>query len=43
MLKRLGTGLEDRLTSKVGLLSGGQRRAPTLLMSTFAASKAFAF
>ena len=25
-LKRLGLGLEDRLTSKVGLLSGGQRR-----------------
>ena len=34
MLKRLGLGLEDRLTSKVGLLSGGQRQALTLLMST---------
>ena len=30
----LGLGLEDRLTSKVGLLSGGQRQALTLLMST---------
>ena len=27
-------GLEDRLTSKVGLLSGGQRQAVTLLMAT---------
>ncbi|MCD8123182.1 MAG: ABC transporter ATP-binding protein [Clostridiales bacterium] len=34
MLKRLGLGLENRLTSKVGLLSGGQRQALTLLMST---------
>ncbi len=34
MLVRLGLGLEDRLTSKVGLLSGGQRQALTLLMST---------
>ena len=34
MLLRLGLGLEDRLTSKVGLLSGGQRQALTLLMST---------
>ena len=33
-LKRLGLGLEDRLTSKVGLLSGGQRQALTLLMAT---------
>ena len=33
-LKILGLGLEDRLTSKVGLLSGGQRQALTLLMST---------
>lgn len=31
---RLGLGLEDRMTSKVGLLSGGQRQAITLLMST---------
>lgn len=34
MLKRLDLGLEDRLTSKVGLLSGGQRQALTLLMAT---------
>ena len=34
LLKVLGLGLEDRLTSKVGLLSGGQRQALTLLMST---------
>ena len=30
----LGLGLEDRMTSKVGLLSGGQRQALTLLMAT---------
>ena len=30
----LDLGLEDRLTSKVGLLSGGQRQALTLLMAT---------
>jgi len=34
MLKILGLGLEDRMTSKVGLLSGGQRQALTLLMAT---------
>ena len=34
MLKELDLGLEDRLTSKVGLLSGGQRQAVTLLMAT---------
>ena len=34
MLKALDLGLEDRLTSKVGLLSGGQRQALTLLMAT---------
>ena len=34
MLKMLDLGLEDRLTSKVGLLSGGQRQAITLLMAT---------
>lgn len=34
LLKALGLGLEDRLTSKVGLLSGGQRQALTLLMAT---------
>lgn len=33
-LAALGLGLEDRLTSKVGLLSGGQRQAVTLLMAT---------
>lgn len=33
-LKRLELGLEDRMTSKVGLLSGGQRQALTLLMAT---------
>ena len=33
-LKMLGLGLEDRMTSKVGLLSGGQRQALTLLMAT---------
>ena len=34
LLKILGLGLENRLTSKVGLLSGGQRQALTLLMAT---------
>lgn len=34
LLASLGLGLEDRLTSKVGLLSGGQRQAVTLLMAT---------
>ncbi len=33
-LKKLGLGLEDRMTAKVGLLSGGQRQALTLLMAT---------
>lgn len=33
-LETLGLGLEDRMTSKVGLLSGGQRQALTLLMAT---------
>ncbi len=32
-LKSLGLGLEDRMTTKVGLLSGGQRQAITLLMA----------
>ena len=32
-LQSLGLGLEDRLTAKVGLLSGGQRQAVTLLMA----------
>lgn len=34
LLLGLGLGLEDRLTTKVGLLSGGQRQALTLLMAT---------
>ena len=34
MLKTLDLGLEDRLTSKVGLLSGGQRQVITLLMAS---------
>jgi len=34
LLATLGLGLENRLTSKVGLLSGGQRQALTLLMAT---------
>ncbi len=34
MLRNLDLGLEDRLTSKVGLLSGGQRQALTLLMAS---------
>lgn len=33
-LKMLDLGLEERMTSKVGLLSGGQRQALTLLMAT---------
>ena len=33
-LKELDLGLEDRLEAKVGLLSGGQRQALTLLMAT---------
>ncbi|MGN0174555.1 MAG: ABC transporter ATP-binding protein [Acutalibacteraceae bacterium] len=34
MLSTLDLGLEDRLTTKVGLLSGGQRQAITLLMAS---------
>ena len=34
LLTQLDLGLEDRMTSKVGLLSGGQRQALTLLMAT---------
>lgn len=34
LLKELELGLEDRLSTKVGLLSGGQRQALTLLMAT---------
>ena len=39
MLAELGLGLETRLTSKVGLLSGGQRQALTLLMATMNSPK----
>ncbi len=38
-LATLGLGLEKRLTSKVGLLSGGQRQALTLLMATLTEPK----
>ena len=38
-LKTLNLGLEDRLESKVGLLSGGQRQALTLLMATMVPPK----
>ena len=38
-LKMLGLGLENRLTSKVGLLSGGQRQALTLLMASLVKPK----
>lgn len=34
LLAELGLGLENRLTAHVGLLSGGQRQAVTLLMAT---------
>ena len=34
LLRKLDLGLEDRLTAKVGLLSGGQRQALTLLMAS---------
>lgn len=34
LLKPLGLGLEDRMSAKVGLLSGGQRQALTLLMAS---------
>jgi putative ABC transport system ATP-binding protein len=38
-LRTLGLGLEDRMSSKVGLLSGGQRQALTLLMATIRTPK----
>ena len=38
-LRTLGLGLEDRMQSKVGLLSGGQRQALTLLMATLKTPK----
>lgn len=34
MFTRLGLGLQTRMTSEVGLLSGGQRQTLTLLMIT---------
>ena len=39
LLKTLDLGLEDRLTARVGLLSGGQRQALTLLMDTMTQPK----
>ena len=39
LLKILDLGLEDRLTTKVGLLSGGQRQALTLLMASLVKPK----
>ncbi len=39
MLKLLDLGLENRMTSKVGLLSGGQRQALTLLMASLVKPK----
>lgn len=38
-LALLGMGLEDRMSSPVGLLSGGQRQALTLLMATYQTPK----
>ena len=38
-LSMLGMGLEDRMNMPVGLLSGGQRQAVTLLMATFTTPK----
>ena len=39
LLAELNLGLEDRLSTKVGLLSGGQRQALTLLMATLTPEK----
>lgn len=39
LLSQLNLGLENRMTTKVGLLSGGQRQALTLLMATFTPPK----
>ena len=39
MLISLDLGLEDRLAAKVGLLSGGQRQALTLMMATMVSPK----
>jgi len=38
-LKQLGMGLEDRMKQPVGLLSGGQRQALTLMMATMTVPK----
>lgn len=38
-LARLGMGLEDRMKTKMGLLSGGQRQAVTLLMAVIVTPK----
>ena len=38
-LSKLGLGLENRLTDAIGLLSGGQRQAVSLLMATLAPSR----
>ena len=38
-LKRLGLGLEDRMKMEIGLLSGGQRQAVTLLMASLVTPK----
>jgi putative tryptophan/tyrosine transport system ATP-binding protein len=38
-LSKLGIGLENRLSAKVGLLSGGERQALSLLMATFTQPK----
>src|SRR6185312_4663619 len=38
-LRSLELGLENRLKAKVGLLSGGQRQALSLLMATFSSPK----
>ena len=39
LLATLGMGLEDRMKTKMGLLSGGQRQAASLLMATVAKPK----
>lgn len=39
LLATLGMGLEDRMRTKMGLLSGGQRQAASLLMATVAQPK----
>ncbi|MGE4354661.1 MAG: ABC transporter ATP-binding protein [Oscillospiraceae bacterium] len=39
LLATLGLGLEDRMKTKMGLLSGGQRQAASLLMATIAKPK----